>query len=131
MATIVNPNTSSAAVYDIPELDAGSDYALGVTIQNGSGVPVDLSSGTLISQIRQDWHLPVIATFTIVPLDLSVGSFNLVLYGTQSKNLVPTAKQSPLKYDVLYSIRDGGGNIISQTRLLQGNVNVSGAISYV
>ena len=131
MSTIVSSNPSSAAVYNIPELDAGSDYVLGVQVQDSTGSPLNLSTGTIVAQIKLDWHLPVLASFTIVPTNLSLGQFNLVLYGAQFLNLVPSPATAPYKYDVVWQVTDGSGNITSRNRLLQGTVTVSGNISHV
>jgi hypothetical protein len=133
MSAIVNPNPSSAAVYNIPELDAGSDYTLGVQVQDGNGNPINLSGSNteIFSQIKEAWHLPVLANFTISPVSLSGGQFNLVLYGSDSINLVPNPVNKPYVYDVVFQTQDGSGNITSRSRLLQGTVNVIGNISHV
>lgn len=131
MATVTNQYPFAAPVYDIPELDAGSDFLLGIQVLDGNGNPKDIrnSNVTLTAQIREDWNLPIVANFACIKdattISANQGNFTLSLGGNFSQSLVPTQQESPFKYDVLYV------SPTSRQRLLQGNVSISGAITHV
>lgn len=75
MATLTNP--------------VSLDFVQGDTVTIGfewldpdgspANAPLDLTGCTITSQIRKEYHTPVLASFTVVPTDLVNGKFDLIL----------------------------------------------------
>jgi len=115
----------SAATYNITELDAGSDYTLNLQLKDSSNNPINITGATIYSNIRQDWNYPVWRTFIVTITNASSGEFSLFLAGASTDGFTPAPQNLPYKYDVLLVKTDG-----TRTRVLQGDVNISPAISH-
>lgn len=109
------------------DIDQGADFRFNVELLDEKDDPVDVSGGLIIGQVRKKMSSKVIdATFTVIPIDLQIGRFTLVLGSSVTGNLQcdlsHTAHRTltQFAYDVEVHMPDG-----KVTRILQGVLNVS------
>lgn len=111
----------AAANYDIT-IEQGADYALELTIKDGTGAAINLTGATLQAHIRERWDGPKVAEFTVQVNNAAQGRAGLYMTGAASEGISPLAAF----YDLLL-IRATG----VRQRVIQGAVNISHAITHV
>lgn len=111
----------AAAHYDIT-IEQGADYALELTIKDGTGAVINLAGATLQAHIREKWDGPKIAEFAVQVNNAAQGKAGLYMSGTASEGLSPFSAF----YDLLL-IRANG----VRQRVIQGAVTISHAITHV
>lgn len=78
----------SGRLSDPLEITVGDDYRLEVTVVDDAGDPVNCSTWTVESQIREDYDdATAAATFTVDDTDAATGVFVLTLTDTQTATL--------------------------------------------
>lgn len=104
----------SASTYNI-YVERNVDYRVVLTLKDGNGSPINVTTATIDAEIKQDYYFPTIATFTVTKITPVSGIIELSLTAAQTALLHPGA----LKYDVLVKYSDG-----SFQKILKGTVNV-------
>lgn len=108
-------------------VDQGSDFRFDVELLDADDNPVDVSGCIIIGQVRKKMsNRGVDAVFTIVPIDLTLGRFTLVLDAIVTSNLQcnlsHTAHRTITEFAYDVEVHAGDGTV---TRILQGVLNVS------
>ena len=109
------------------DIDQGADFRFDVELLDINDNPVDVSGGLIVGQVRKKMSSRTIdAVFTVVPIDLTLGKFTLVLDALTTASLQCDLSHTAYRtitqfaYDVEVHTNDG-----KVTRILQGVLNVS------
>ena len=86
----------SASTYNI-YIERNVDYRVTLTLKDGNGSPINVTTATIDAEIKQDYYFPTIQTFTVTKTSPASGQITLSLTAAQTAVLHP----GPLKYDVL------------------------------
>lgn len=108
-----------ASTYNI-SIERNVDFCLVVTLKGSGGTPLDVTSGIIDAEIKQDYYFPTLETFTVTKVTPVSGIVTMTLDSAQTAALHP----GPLKYDVLIEYPDG-----TVQKILKGTVSVDTNIS--
>lgn len=103
-------------------VDQGSDYDTIITVQSGSGAPLNLSGYTVKSQMRKSYSSSQHFDFTATVYNASAGQIRLSLPAADSEE-IPAGRWL---YDVEISNPSAG---ISKKRVVEGIVTISPQIT--
>jgi len=78
-------------------IERNANFGVSLILKNADGTPIDVTNATIDAEIKQDYYLPTLETFTITKTSPAVGQITLSLTSAQTAALHP----GPLKYDVL------------------------------
>lgn len=92
----------SASTYNI-SIERNVDYRVSLTLKDGNGSPIDVTTATVDAEIKQDYYFPNIVSFTVTKVNPASGIIELSLTAAQTAALHP----GPLKYDVLVKYATG------------------------
>ena len=104
-------------------IDAGSDYNIIVTANQGNGDPLDLTNYTVKSQIRKSYASSTAYDFTASLYAATSGKIKLSLSATQ------TSAIKPGRY--LYDVEITHGSTGEKRRVLEGIIIVTPEITQV
>jgi hypothetical protein len=110
----------SAATYNIL-IEQNANFSISVTVQDGSGNPIDLTGNTIESQIREYPTGIIFDNFEINVTNASQGQFTLSLSASQTLALPVIG----MEYDVLMTLSDG----VTKQRLMEGKISISEPIT--
>jgi hypothetical protein len=96
-------------------LDQGSDFEAQVQVKDTFGTPRNLTNFTFAAQMRRAFTSSTATTFTVSPVDLSVGRIGLTLTNAVTSGL----KAGNYVFDV--EMTDPAGK---KTRILEGQITV-------
>ena len=102
-------------------IDQGATYSQQMTINDDSGNPVDLTTASLISQIRRSYTSTTFYSFNINAVDLVNGIISLNLSSAQTQAL----SSGRYVYDAFYTI----GN--KTIKIIKGTLTVYPSVSKV
>lgn len=108
-------------------VDQGSDFSVEISLLDPNDEPIDISNAQIIGQVRKTASSKTIeAVFTIVPIDLTIGQFTLILTAEESSKMkcMPSyfAQRSIAQFAYDVEVHFNNGKV---TRILQGVLNVS------
>jgi len=92
----------SASTYNI-SIERNVDYRVTLTLKDGNGTAIDITTATIDAEIKQDYYFPTIVAFTVTKITPASGIVELSLTAAQTAALHP----GPLKYDVLVKYATG------------------------
>ena len=102
-------------------IDQGADFSTTVTVSDGTGSAVDLTSYTAIAQIRKSYSSSTATSFAVeFATDRTTGQLTISLTDTQTGYL-----QAPKRY--LYDVKVTTGS--TTTKILEGFVHVNASTS--
>jgi hypothetical protein len=119
LCKFIEGRAMSASTYNI-SIERNVDFCLVLTLKDDTGTAIDVTNATIDSEIKQDYYLPTIQTFTVTKVTPASGLIKLTLTAAQTAILHP----GPLKYDVLVKYADG-----TIQKILKGAVAVDTNIS--
>jgi len=112
----------AAAIHNI-QIATGEDFFFTLTVRDGAGEAVDVTSDNFVSQIRRGSGKPLVASFTCSVTDGPAGVVECVLTDVETNKL-----DGYTSYDWdLFRIQDDG----TKTQLIYGEVRVTNKISNV
>ncbi len=105
-------------------IDQGADFSTTVTVSDGTGSAIDLTSYTAIAQIRKSYSSSTATSFTVeFATDRTTGELTVSLTDTQTTAL----EAGRYLYDVL--ITNGATSPATSTRVVEGIATINPSIS--
>lgn len=101
-------------------IDAGSTFSTDVTVNDASGVPLNLSDYQARAQLRKSYYSTTAIDFVVVKTDASAGILNMSISAANTSNIRP----GRYVYDVEI---ESSANVV--TRIFEGIVVVSPGVT--
>jgi len=101
-------------------IDAGSTFSTDVTVNDGSGIPINLSNYQARAQLRKSYYSTTAIDFVVVKTDASAGILNMSISAANTANIRP----GRYVYDVEI---ESSANVV--TRIFEGIVVVSPGVT--
>jgi hypothetical protein len=108
----------------LPSIVQSAEYSYQLTVTDGSGSPVDLTSATITGQIRKAAGKDLYATFTATPVSGHINQVNMTLDHTQTAAIPATPDGSVWAHDVFVQFGDG-----HRIRVLRADITVEARVT--
>jgi hypothetical protein len=108
----------------LPSIVQSAEYSYQLTVTDGSGSPVDISTATITGQIRKAAGKDLYATFTATPVSGQVNKVTMSLTHTQTAAIPATPDGSVWAHDVFVEFGDG-----SRIRVLRADITVEARVT--
>ncbi len=112
------------ATVSLPSIVQSAEYAYQLSVNDGSGSPVNISTATITGQIRKAPGKDLYATFTPTPVSGHTNAVTMSLTHTQTTAIPATPDGSVWAHDVFVEFGDG-----SRIRVLRADITVEAKVT--